>query len=544
MRPILLLTLILVTVLPGPDAGAQCEVVELMSDDGALGDQFGFSVAIEGDRALLGANRDDDDGNNSGAAYVFERGRAGWAQTAKLVASDAAELDRLGVSVALSGDTAFVGTRYDQDAGYGAGAVYVFELRGGSWVETGKLAPTDLANQIFFGTSLAVDGDVLVVGAELGNGEVVEEIDIGVAYVFERLAGVWTQTAKLRADQPSFNDRFGVVVDVQGERIAVGAHETDGLGLDAGVAYVFERAAGVWSQTALVEPSDGGPSDRFGLSVALDGDTLLVGSILADGLTVETGAAYVFEFDGNDWNETAKLLAPDGATGDFFGIAVDLDADLALIGARAFDGPGAQAGAAYAYVRNGPAGTGAPWLLARQLLPGDADTFDEFGHSVVLDGRRALISSRGGQNGAGDASGTTYVFETLGAVFPYGAGCPGSGGFVPRLDLDGCPRPGDLARLRIEDGLGGSVALLLIGLGQGSVPLGLSGCSVEVWPMLDIALPLPLGGAGAGAGVLDAPALIPVDLPTVTFTMQAFVVDPGVPFGRSSTPGVRVTLEP
>ncbi|GMV84090.1 MAG: hypothetical protein AMXMBFR7_52740 [Planctomycetota bacterium] len=196
----------------------------MTASDAAAFDWFGWSVALSGDTALMGAPHDDDGVGDSGSAYIFVRNAGVWSQQAKLTASDAAASDLFGHSVSVSGDTALIGAYKDDDGG----------------------------------------------------------TDSGSAYVFVRNAGAWSQQAKLTAWDPAADDRFGWSVALCEDTALVGAYLDDDGGSASGAAYVFVHSAGAWSQQAKLTAMDAAPSDNFGWSVAITGDTALVGAYLDD----------------------------------------------------------------------------------------------------------------------------------------------------------------------------------------------------------------------------------------------------------------------
>ena len=267
------------------------ESAKLLPDDGAVGDQFGHSVALSGDTAVVGARRDDDNGIISGSAYVFVRSGTSWAQEAKLSPVDGAAGDQFGRSVAISGDTAVVGAHGDDDNGSDSGSAYVFVRSGTSWAQEAKLSPVDGAAGDRFGRSVALSGDTAVVGAfrdgDNGNSS-------GSAYVFVRSGTSWAQEAKLLPDDGAAGDRFGISVALSGDTAVVGAPEDDDNGSNSGSAYVFVRSGTSWAQEAKLLPVDGAAGDRFGRSVALSGDTAVVGAHLNDDKGSRSGSAYVF----------------------------------------------------------------------------------------------------------------------------------------------------------------------------------------------------------------------------------------------------------
>jgi hypothetical protein len=263
---------------------------KLTARDAAQNDLFGGSVALAGDgsTAVVGAW-----GKNtgSGAAYAFARSGVTWMQQAELIASDAATDDGFGSSVAVAGDgsTALVGTP-DKSSGAGnaSGAAYVFVRSGSSWTQQQELTASDAAQNDQFGWSVALSGvgSAALVSADGQNSYT------GAAYVFVRSGSTWTQQAKLTAGDAAHDDDFGYSVALAGDgsTALVGASGKD---IDTGAAYVFVRSGSTWTQQAKLTASDAAQYDEFGGSVALagDGSTALVGAL---GKDTETGAAYVY----------------------------------------------------------------------------------------------------------------------------------------------------------------------------------------------------------------------------------------------------------
>jgi len=318
---------------------------KLTASDGAAEDYFGRSVALSGDAALVGASNDDIGANSfQGSVYVFTRNGMNWTQQAKLTASDGAAYDGFGYSVALDGDTALVGAPDDDiGANNGQGSVYVFTHSGATWSQQAKLTASDGVAYDYFGYSLALDGDTALVGAfadDIGanNGQ-------GSAYVFTRSGTNWTQQARLTASDGAAGDYFGKIA-LNGDTALVGAPRDDDRGTDSGSVYVFTRSGTSWSQQAKLTASDGAAYDGFGVSVAFSGDTALVGAYYDDDLGSASGSAYVFSRSGTNWTRQAKLTASDGAAFDHFGISVALSGDTALVGA---DGDNFEQGSAYFY---------------------------------------------------------------------------------------------------------------------------------------------------------------------------------------------------
>ena len=328
-------------------SGVWRQVAKLTADDGAANDEFGYSVDVDGSTIVIGARQDDADTNDNdeGAAYVFTKPASGWAdmtQTAKLTAFGAAAGDEFGISVAVDGNTILVGAHQnDSDDG----AAYVFTKPFTGWAdssETAKLIASDAAADDEFGISVAVDGDTAVIGARQDDDNGSQS---GSAYVFTKVSGVWSQKAKLTADDGAADDEFGISVAVDGDTAVIGARQGDTRN---GAAYVFTKVSGVWSQKAKLTADDGAADDEFGISVAVEGDTAVIGAYQDDDNGDLSGSAYVFTRDSSGgWRQRDKLTASDGAARDRYGYSVGVSGDTVVVGAYSDDSNEANTGAAY-----------------------------------------------------------------------------------------------------------------------------------------------------------------------------------------------------
>jgi hypothetical protein len=304
----------------------------LVASDGVADDHFGISVAVSGDTALVGAHYWWGPSYlNRGAAYVFVRSGATWVQQAKLVTDqlDNAHTNSFGYSVALSGDTAVVGAPQDASVGTGCGSVFVFTRSGTSWSQQAKLKASDGGVGDTFGISLALSGDTAVVGALLAF--VDGDVNRGAAYVFARSGTSWSEQAKLTASDGGEGDRFGCSVALSGDTALVGAREDDvGDNQDQGSAYVFARAGSTWIQQAKLSPRDGRTYDHLGKIVSLSGDTAVLGADDVDFTEDDCGGkVYVFTRTGTNWTVQQKLTAN---AANPFGDSVAVSGDIVLVG--------------------------------------------------------------------------------------------------------------------------------------------------------------------------------------------------------------------
>lgn len=322
---------------------------------------------MSGDTALVKSQLDVTDGGiQTGSASVFVRSGSSWSLQAQWSAGDGAASDAFGYSVALSGGTALIGA-YDDATPLGAdaGSAYVLVRTGNIWSLQAKLVASVTSH--LFGGSVALNGDTALVGSH--HDDTAKRSQVGSAYVFVRSGTTWSQQAKLTADDGGTDDVFGWSVALSGNTALVGAYGDDtAAGGDAGSAYVFVRNGSIWSQQAHLFASDGAASDYFGYSVGLSGDTALIGAY-GDGKSgivdagsayvfvrigttwsEQAGSAYVFTRSGSTWTEQAKLTANDGAASDNFGSTVALSGDTALVEAHLDNTiAGADAGSAYVF---------------------------------------------------------------------------------------------------------------------------------------------------------------------------------------------------
>ena len=384
-------------------AGTPVEEAKLVAADGADNDFFGFSVALAGDTALIGAMRDDDRGVDAGSVYVFTRLETGWSQDAKLTAPDGRTGDELGGQLAFAGDTAAVGARLSAGNSAGSGSAYVFTRSGAEWHPPAKLVAADGADGDEFGYSVAVSGDTVVVAAPRDDDG---HEDSGSVYVFTRSDSGWHEQAKLTAADGAEGDLFGISVAISGDTIVVGADLADDKGENSGAAYVFTRSGSTWAEQAKLTADDGAAGDLFGIRVSVSGNTAAIGAARDDDGQDNSGSAYVFVREGSTWRQQAKLTADDGAANDRFGTRVEIQGDTAVIGAILGDAGIADVGAAYVFTRRGDT-----WGQRAKLVAGDGKVGDVFGWSVALDGSTVMVGAPTSIITLPGGRGAAYVFE-------------------------------------------------------------------------------------------------------------------------------------
>jgi len=398
-----------------------------------LGDNevFGSAVAIDGPIMVIGARASDYGAYRSGAAYII------WSvpeeptvrNQLKIHNPDPHTWDRFGSSAAIDGDRVVVGAPQSalerQD-----GKAYIFERNLGganAWGESALLEADDGADGDKLGFSVDMEGDVVVAGAYL-NDEV--GLDAGAAYIFERNAGgmdAWGQVAKLTAIDGSDEDWFGYSVAISGDTVLIGAPDAGVEGAESGATYVYERDAGgpnAWGFVAKLEPADGGDGQNFGLVVSIDGD---LAAVAAPTLGAVDESVYLFERDAGDsdaWTQVGRVWAADAELDDGFGFALSVVDDLLLVGAPWDDDfVDRSSGSVYAFERS--VGGVDAWGLLTKINASDPDRDDYFGTTLAFDGAVALVGATGDNNGGSFAAGSAYLFGRVDVAVSVSGTCPG-----------------------------------------------------------------------------------------------------------------------
>jgi len=377
---------------------------KLTAPDAERGDEFGRAVAVQGNRAVVGAPNAASAGFGTGAAYVFEKTTTGWQLEAKLLAPDASAHSFFGTSVAIDGDRIVVGAYGDNNVDVGAGAAYVFVRAGTQWTLEAKLIGSENSAFDSFGFSVAIKGDTIVCGA-FGNSDF-NQTEVGSAYVFRRTSGLWLQEQELTANDAASNARFGLSVTMNDNTIAVGADGDSELGFFSGAVYVFSFDGSSWIQQQKLHAQDPRESASFGYHVAMSGDTLVIGAPQNQVGTHTLGAAYVFTRRSSGWLQDRKLVAKDSATFDGFGLRVAISDDTIAVGSVNDHDAAPSAGAAYVYKRNGQSG----WSLQEKLFASDAAKDDGFGCAVAVSNNTVLVGAFG-RSDVAFLAGAAYIYD-------------------------------------------------------------------------------------------------------------------------------------
>jgi len=381
------------------------QLAKLRATDAAYYDLFGVSVAMSGDTVVVGSPWNDDSGSKSGSAYVFRTtdGGATYIEVAKLTAADAASGDEFGISVAIDGGTVVLGARERESGGSKSGSAYIFRTTdgGATYVQAAKLTASDAGASDYFGYVVAIDGATVVVGAYGKNSET------GAVYIFStRDNGIsYFEVAKLTASDAVSGDRFGISVAIDGDTVVVGSPYDDDGGSKSGSVYVFRTNDGgaTYIEIAKLTAADAAALDHFGESVAIDGNTIVVGARYDDDGGSSSGSVYVFLTSdvGATYDQVAKLTAADAASNDHFGVSVAIAGDSVVVGVYY---KSSRRGAAYVFRTDDG---GATYAQVAKLTASDASSYDYFGRSVAIYGATVVIGAYEHERGPG----SVYVFE-------------------------------------------------------------------------------------------------------------------------------------
>jgi hypothetical protein len=355
-------------------------VQRFVAGERAAGDSFGYSIAVSGNTAVVGARQYADTPYGPvtagpGAAYVFTLTGGVWTPAAKLVAEDGALGDRFGTSVAIDGATVLVGASYDDDSEQAnSGSVYVFEGSGATWAQTQKLTASDAAIDDLFGASVSISGNTAAIGAYAEND------DEGAVYVFTKTSGTWGESARLTDAVPRAANRFGRSVALSGTTLMVGAPGFDPpASTIKGKVVVFTGSGATWTWRTDLAPAGLVAGDRFGGTVLLSGSTAVIGAwgdvTVASGiLGVTLPAFYTYSGSGAAWTQTARTTALDGPMSSYFGSSIAMSGGSTFVGVD-WEDLFNYKGAAYAYgpkvplttVENTPLSVPAPGVLVNDF---------------------------------------------------------------------------------------------------------------------------------------------------------------------------------
>ena len=335
--------------------GEWVEQKKIRALEDASDNYFGYSAVVDANYAIVGAYGDTEDGYEQvGSAYIFKLEGTGWTQQTKLRAGSPWQMGQLGYSVSLSGDYCIAGAPGDDDQGVDAGSAYIFKREGENWTQKAKLTASDGSAGDGFGGSVSISADYVIVGASKDDEDGTRS---GSAYIFKRDPNTetWVEQIKLKRSQDTPFDELGISVFINGTSAIVGAHYGNGNTNSCGAAHIYAREPNSenWIEQARVTSSDGAVGDRFGYSVAIEGDYAVIGSHKDDDRGDSSGSVYVFKWDGYSWVQQSKITASDGTIADFFGYNVSINNERIIAGTYGEDDYGSNFGCAYILRREG-----------------------------------------------------------------------------------------------------------------------------------------------------------------------------------------------
>ncbi len=370
------------------------------------GGYTGASVAMHGDLAVIGAPLGTGNDWATGVVLVYRNTNGTWNREAELIASDGLVGNMMGVCVDVSDDRIVAGAWFEDSAGTDAGCAYVFHHADGDWRQEAKLSASDAAPYDYFGRTVAIDADTIVVGAPLDDdlGE-----STGSAYVFRLTPTGWNESQKVLAPGSIGSDQFGLGLDLAGDLLAVGSpYSGNGRGLVH--LYRYEPSGQVYLHQQTLDDPDGVSEDYFGFEMAIDEQRLVVGAYRDDESGTDAGRVHSYEYDGTNWVH-AQELAPvgDDVAGDSFGVSIAMDGERLLVGSR-YGGAGAGEVSVFRLLDDDS------WLLDSVIEPPNPVLNAEFGWSVAVSGQYALVGEL-----EADPDGMPWLYE--GILEP--CGCPG-----------------------------------------------------------------------------------------------------------------------
>ena len=376
----------------------------LIARNGDTGDDYGEDISINGDFLIIGADGNDENGVSAGAAYIYERQQDSWNEVATLLVGE--RLDNFGLSVSIDARHAFVGAlRSSYGNENNTGSAYVFEKSDTAWVLIDELTASDESTNDFFGYSASHNEDYAIIGAPRSDSGSVAET--GAAYIFERTDTAWVEIVKLIASDAQSGDEFGRSVSMSGEYVVVGARRADDAEIDEGAAYIFQRQDTTWHEVAKLVASNASDVRLFGGSVSMSGNYVAVGAEVGAG-TGNTGFAYVFEQQGSEWLEVARLVSSDIAEFDAFGIHVSISGNYLLVGSPLDTENGSNSGSAYLFERRG-----SEWLEVAKLTASDTEQGDMYGYSVAISENYVFVGAPEDDNDNGFSAGSVYAYNLM-----------------------------------------------------------------------------------------------------------------------------------
>ena len=397
----------------GRESQVVCTDAKLTASDGERDDHFGCSVAISGDYAIVGAYGDYGD---SGAAYIFKCEGTSWTEQAKLVMPWQRQSGGyFGYSVSISGDYAIVGAGniHGDHGPNGAFSAYIFKRNGTSWTQQTELRSLNIETNDYFGSSVSISGNYAIVGSPCDDSdtEKYDKYDFGSVSMFEWDGISWTQQEKIFASDGAEHTYFGDMVSINGDYAIVSRGYNGHMPLSYGPVYIFKRNDTTWTEQAKFSSLE----SSFGYSISISRDYAIIGAPNDDTENEsESGSVYVFKREGPNWMDQAKLTALDRESFAHFGSSVSINGDYIIVGVPNDDDHymGRDSGSAYIFELDGT-----EWMQRAKLTALDAAYDDFFGTSVAIDGDYAIVGAPDDDDDNGQKSGSVYVFKRIGSIW-------------------------------------------------------------------------------------------------------------------------------
>lgn len=383
---------------------AQIDEINILPNNGASNDVFGSAVDISGDFLVSGAPlKNNGNQSNTGEVYIYEKSGADWNLMTSITASDREADDRFGTSVAIDGNRVVVGAPFDDDIANSTGAVYIFEYDGTNWNEITKLTDPALQANDEFGHDVSINGDWIAIGVPKDDDL---NANSGAVWMYEFDGTNWTYHSTLTSAFTEFGEElFGYSVSVNGARLAVGSPLDDDAATDAGNAFIYDYDGTNWNFTEKLVPSDGGNSFSFGFDLELDQDQVIVGAYGGNPNLLSAGAAYIYQFDGSNWNEQQIIFSNDATADDWFGYKVGIDGETAIMSAINDDDNGTSSGSVYVYRWDQT-----EWIQEFKVISNDGNNGDEYGNAIAIDDLDFIVGAYK-RDISGSNSGKGYAYS-------------------------------------------------------------------------------------------------------------------------------------
>ncbi|MDD2656510.1 MAG: FG-GAP repeat protein, partial [Patescibacteria group bacterium] len=398
----------ILNLVPGLTSASFVEQDQIIASNGVTNDCFGYSIGSDGNWAVVSSVCKD---SQKGAVYVYHWDGNSWTESQILTASDGVAGDYFGYSVAISGDYIIVGSPFGNDTVVSnSGAAYVYHWNGTVWTSEQKITASDLGNEDNFGTKVSISGDKVAIssprndnGADAMFGFPLP--DIGAVYSYRFDNGTWTHEQKITSSDQNSGDyeRFGSGLSMSGDYLIVGSSNT---------AYSYHWNGTIWTNEQILTPVLTSAYDGFGREISIDGDYIIVGASHDDTVTTDAGAVYMYYLNAGVWGDPQKITPFDGVIRDNFGWQVYLKGTtmgVSLYAEDEWSGQSSIVGETYIYNYNI---SNSSWEYQYKLTASDGTIGDQFGSGMTINGSNFLISASKGNNVNGTAAGTLYVFSS------------------------------------------------------------------------------------------------------------------------------------